>query len=147
VCEALAELAAAHPHAQFVYPVHFNPHVRATVDDLLRGRAAVQLVEPVDYLTMAWLLRRATLCVTDSGGLQEESAALGTPTLILRFETEWEYLVKSGAHKLVGNTPDSILDGAERWLSARGLAEIRATPAPTSPGAALRAVDAMLTPL
>jgi UDP-N-acetylglucosamine 2-epimerase (non-hydrolysing) len=142
----LAALGAVAVRHRLVFPLH--PRTRAAMAEQgLRMPPGIVVTDPLGYFDTLRLVRDSVALLTDSGGLQEESAALGTPTLILRFETEWEYLVKSGAHKLVGNTPDSILDGAERWLSARGLAEIRATPAPTSPGAALRAVDAMLTPL
>ena len=137
---ALGEIATRH---QVVFPLH--PRTRgAMADQGLTMPAGVLVTEPLGYLDTLRLVRDARALLTDSGGLQEESAVLGTPTLILRFETEWMYLVTAGAHKLVGNTPASIGEGAARWLSDAGLAEIRATPVPITPGASFAAVDAMI---
>lgn len=116
VCEALAQLAADHPDAWFVYPVHFNPKVRATVDELLRGRASVRLTAPVDYATMAWLMRRAKFCVTDSGGLQEEAPQLRLPVMVTRVATERPEAVREGGAVVVGYDRDVIVATADRWL-------------------------------
>ena len=86
-------------------------------------------------------MSNARALLTDSGGLQEEAAALGTPALILRNETEWRYLVDSGMHMLVGNTGESIRDGAQRWLQPDALRQLRAAKAPIWPGASARARD------
>jgi UDP-N-acetylglucosamine 2-epimerase (non-hydrolysing) len=137
---ALGDVAARCP---VVFPLH--PRTRAAMDDQgLRMPAGVHVTEPLGYLDTLRLVRDARALLTDSGGLQEEAAVLGTPTLILRFETEWEYLVAAGAHKLVGNTRASIAEGAARWLSDDGLAEIRATPVPVVAGASAAAADAIL---
>ena len=69
------------------------------------------------------------------------AAALGTPALILRNETEWRYLVDSGMHVLVGNTEESIRDGAHRWLQPDALKQLRTANAPIWPGASERALD------
>ncbi len=116
VCEALAALAGAHPDAWFVYPVHFNPQVRATVDELLRDRASVRLTPPVDYATMAWLMRRAKFCVTDSGGLQEEAPELRLPVMVTRVATERPEAVEEGGAVVVGYDRDAIVETADRWL-------------------------------
>jgi UDP-N-acetylglucosamine 2-epimerase (non-hydrolysing) len=137
---ALGDIAARYP---VVFPLH--PRTRAAMGD--QGVAmppGVEITEPLGYLDTLRLVRDARALLTDSGGLQEEAAVLGTPTLILRFETEWEYLVTAGAHKLIGNTRASIEHGAERWLSDAGIAEIRATPVPVVAGASHAAVDAIL---
>lgn len=134
--------AIAERHA-VVFPLH--PRTRAAMRD--QGVAmppGIMVIEPLGYLDTLRLVLDARALLTDSGGLQEESAVLGTPTLILRFETEWEYLVAAGAHKLIGNTPLSIGDAAARWLSPEGLAEIRATPVPITPGAAERTMNLIL---
>jgi UDP-N-acetylglucosamine 2-epimerase (non-hydrolysing) len=137
--QALGEIALRHT---LVWPLH--PRTRAAmVEQGLAMPAGILVTEPLGYLDTLALVRGAQALLTDSGGLQEESAVLGTPTLILRFETEWEYLVDAGVHQLVGNTVEAIRAGAERWLSADGLAKIRATPAPIRPGAAARAVEAI----
>jgi UDP-N-acetylglucosamine 2-epimerase (non-hydrolysing) len=137
---ALGEIAT---RQAVVFPLH--PRTRgAMTEQGLSMPAGVTVTEPLGYLDTLRLVRDARALLTDSGGLQEESAVLGTPTLILRFETEWMYLVTAGAHKLVGNTPASIAEGAARWLSDAGLAEIRATPVPVTAGASSAAVDAMI---
>ena len=137
---ALGEIARRCP---VVFPLH--PRTRgAMAEQGLTMPPGVVVTEPLGYLDTLRLVRDARALLTDSGGLQEESAVLGTPTLILRFETEWQYLVNAGAHKLVGNTPESIRAGADRWLADDGLAAIRATPVPIVAGASQGAVDAMI---
>jgi UDP-N-acetylglucosamine 2-epimerase len=138
---ALGEVARRCP---VVFPLH--PRTRgAMTEQGLTMPPGIVVTEPLGYLDTLRLVRDARALLTDSGGLQEESAVLGTPTLILRFETEWQYLVTAGAHKLVGNTPESIRAGAEQWLAADGLAAIRATPVPVVAGASQAAIDAMIT--
>ncbi len=137
---ALGEIAERHT---LVWPVH--PRTRAAMrEQQLVMPAAILVTEPLGYLDTLRLVRDARALLTDSGGLQEEAGVLGTPTLILRDETEWAYLVAAGAHKLVGNTPQSVRAGASQWLTSEGLAAIRATPVPVTPGASARAVDAIL---
>lgn len=138
--QALEAIAA---HQVVVFPLH--PRTRAAMREQgLAMPQGVVVTEPLGYLDTLKLVLDSRALLTDSGGLQEEAAVLGTPTLILRFETEWEYLVAAGVHKLIGNTPTSIGEGAERWLSPEGIAEIRATPAPITPGAAERTVNLIL---
>lgn len=117
VCRVLADLSAKHPQARFVYPVHLNPHVRATVDQTLRGRDNVWLTDPVDYATAAWLMRRARFIVTDSGGIQEEAPEVRRPVLVTRVATERPEAVEEGAALVVGYDPAHIADAAHAWLS------------------------------
>lgn len=117
VCRALAELSARHPEARFVHPVHLNPHVRATVDASLRGRDNVWLVDPVDYMVAAWLIRRARFVITDSGGIQEEAPELRKPVLVTRVATERPEAVEEGAALVVGYDAAHIVDAAHTWLS------------------------------
>lgn len=107
--------------------------------------ASILVTEPLGYLDMLRLVDQSAALLTDSGGLQEESAVLGTPTLILRFETEWQYLVDAGVHQLVGNTRDAIRQGCGQWLQPEALARIRAMSAPIQPGAATRSVETLAT--
>jgi UDP-N-acetylglucosamine 2-epimerase len=117
VCRALAELSTRHPEARFIYPVHLNPNVRATVDASLRGRDNVWLVDPVDYSVAAWLIRRARFVVTDSGGIQEEAPELKRPVLVTRVATERPEAVEEGAALVVGYDASHIVDAAHAWLS------------------------------
>lgn len=109
VCEAVRRIVENVPDVQVVFPVHLNPSVRAPVHSLLGGVSRVHLIEPVDYLMMIGLLMRADLVLTDSGGIQEEAAALGRPTLVLRDKTERTEGVEAGVARLVGTDADRIV--------------------------------------
>jgi UDP-N-acetylglucosamine 2-epimerase (non-hydrolysing) len=115
ICEALAQLAQR-PDVQIVWPVHPNPNVQAAVDALLRGRANVTLLEPLDYLPFIDLMRRAYLLITDSGGVQEEGPSLGKPILVLRDKTERPEAVHAGTVKLVGTDRELIVKEASHLL-------------------------------
>jgi len=142
----LDALGAVAAHERVVWPLH--PRTRAAIrEQQLTLSPAVVVIEPLGYLDMLRLVRDARALLTDSGGLQEEAAALGTPTLVLRDETEWEYLVTAGVQKLIGCTPCSIRDGVARWLAADGLSALRAASFPGRSGAAGRAVDAIVAAL
>ncbi|HWQ14511.1 MAG TPA: UDP-N-acetylglucosamine 2-epimerase (non-hydrolyzing) [Roseiflexaceae bacterium] len=136
---ALNELAERHT---IVFPVH--PRTAAAMRQQgLALSPRIRACEPLGYLDTLKLVGGASALLTDSGGLQEEAAALGTPALIIRNETEWRYLVDAGMHVLVGNTYESILAGAARWLRPDALAQLRAAEAPIVAGASERAVDAI----
>ena len=112
VCEALRDLAARYPDLVIVCPVHPNPNIREPVMRLLSGVGRVHLVEPLPYLDIMALLSRATLVLTDSGGLQEEAPSFGKPLLILRDVTERPEAVEVGAARLVGTDRASIFQNA-----------------------------------
>jgi UDP-N-acetylglucosamine 2-epimerase (non-hydrolysing) len=118
VCQAIVELAALHPSVQFVYPVHLNPQVRGLVERVLGScpRPNLHAIEPLPYLSFIALLARATLVLSDSGGLQEEAPTLGKPVLVLRATTERPEAVEAGAVKLVGTDRDTIVAEASRLL-------------------------------
>lgn len=114
---ALAELARRRAdEVELVYPVHLNPNVRQPAHRILGGQPNVHLVEPLDYLPMVHAMRRAYLVLTDSGGIQEEAPALGTPVLVLRDKTERPEAVEAGAARLVGSDPARVLAETERLL-------------------------------
>jgi UDP-N-acetylglucosamine 2-epimerase len=108
ICQGLLDIVARHPDVDVVYPVHPNPQVREPVLRLLGGQPRIQLVEPFDYVTFIGYLTRATLVLTDSGGIQEEAPALGKPVLVLRDQTERPDGVQVGAAQLVGTDPATI---------------------------------------
>jgi UDP-N-acetylglucosamine 2-epimerase (non-hydrolysing) len=116
ICQALAELAGRYPEVQFVYPVHLNPQVQGPVHALLGGLANVHLVAPQDYPHFVWLMDRAYLILTDSGGVQEEAPALGKPLLVLREVTERPSVLEGGTVRLVGTDPARIVAQAARLL-------------------------------
>jgi UDP-N-acetylglucosamine 2-epimerase len=115
VFEALLTLAGRHPDVAFVYPVHPNPQVHGPAYALLRADNIV-LVPPVGYAELVWLMDRACLVLSDSGGVQEEAPTLGRPLLVLRNVTERPEVVDAGAGRLVGTDRDRIVAEAERVL-------------------------------
>lgn len=116
ICQALAELAGRYPQVQFVYPVHLNPQVRGPVHALLDGLSNIHLVAPQDYPNFVWLMDRAHLILTDSGGVQEEAPALGKPVLVLREVTERPAVLEGGTVLLVGTDPVRIVAQSARLL-------------------------------
>src|ERR1035441_9056775 len=99
ICGALLRLARR-GDVQIVYPVHRNPHVLEPVHRLLGGEPNIVLLDPLDYIPFVDLMRRATLILTDSGGIQEEGPSLGKPILVLREKTERPEAVEAGTVKL-----------------------------------------------
>ncbi|MFJ4345144.1 non-hydrolyzing UDP-N-acetylglucosamine 2-epimerase [Pseudomonas sp. NPDC089401] len=116
ICQALAQLAEHYPDVQFVYPVHLNPQVQKAVYGVLSNRGNIHLVAPQDYPHFVWLMSRAHIILTDSGGVQEEAPALGKPVLVLRKVTERPSVLKGGTVKLVGTQTDTIVDETRRLL-------------------------------
>lgn len=122
ICLALADLAERHPDIEVLYPVHLNPNVRQPVNDILasRGLSNVHLIDPVDYLPFVYLMDRAYLIITDSGGVQEEAPSLGKPVLVMRETTERPEAVDAGTVKLVGTDRAVIVQECERLLTDSG---------------------------
>ncbi|MGJ0194264.1 non-hydrolyzing UDP-N-acetylglucosamine 2-epimerase [Pantoea sp. RRHST58] len=109
ICSALARIARQHPDAQIVYPVHLNPNVSEPVNRILSGIDNIVLIEPQEYLPFVWLMNRAWLILTDSGGIQEEAPSLGKPVLVMRDATERPEAVDAGTVKLVGTDVEKIV--------------------------------------
>ncbi|MCB9704843.1 MAG: UDP-N-acetylglucosamine 2-epimerase (non-hydrolyzing) [Myxococcales bacterium] len=116
ICDGLGELARRWPEVDFVYPVHLNPAVQEAVHRRLGGLDNVHLIAPVGYAAAIWLLRRSTLVITDSGGLQEEAPELGKPTLVTREATERPEARERGYALLVGYDAARLVAEASRWL-------------------------------
>jgi UDP-N-acetylglucosamine 2-epimerase (non-hydrolysing) len=119
ICAAVKDLVERFPDIEVVYPVHPNPNVRTVVLPALTGCERVHLIDPVDYLGLAGLLKRCHFALTDSGGIQEEAPALGKPVLVLRGETERPEAVEAGVARLVGTARDTIIEEASRVLEDR----------------------------
>ena len=109
ICEALRQIACKHPEAQVLYPVHLNPNVQEPVNRLLSKLENVFLIEPQQYLPFCYLMDRASIILTDSGGIQEEAPSLGKPVLVMRETTERPEAVEAGTVKLVGTDVDLIV--------------------------------------
>ncbi|WP_332823004.1 non-hydrolyzing UDP-N-acetylglucosamine 2-epimerase [Stutzerimonas kunmingensis] len=117
ICQALAETAKAFPDIDIVYPVHLNPNVSEPVNRLLAGIDNIHLIEPLDYLPFVYLMNRAYLILTDSGGIQEEAPSLGKPVLVMRDTTERPEAVEAGTVKLVGTDVAAIRNGLSTLLT------------------------------
>lgn len=115
ICGALRAIAEDN-HVQVVYPAHLNPNVQEPVKRLLGGVRGVHLIDPQDYQPFVWLMRRAHLIVTDSGGVQEEAPSLGKPVLVMRETTERPEALAAGTVKLVGTDAQAICAEAGRLL-------------------------------
>ncbi|HHF2865969.1 TPA: non-hydrolyzing UDP-N-acetylglucosamine 2-epimerase [Vibrio alginolyticus] len=109
ICEALASTAQKHPEVQIVYPMHLNPNVREPVNRILAGINNIHLIEPQQYLPFIYLMNRAYIILTDSGGIQEEAPSLGKPVLVMRDTTERPEAVEAGTVKLVGTNKNQIV--------------------------------------
>ena len=119
VAGAVRDLADKHKDLHFLFPVHPNPAVRDAVYPVLSGHPQITLCEPLGYDEFLAALKRAWLVLSDSGGVQEESTALGKPVLVLRKETERPEGVKAGTLKLVGTDRARIVDEVGRLSSSR----------------------------
>jgi len=100
-----------------VFPVHLNPAVKETAYGLLSGVSSITLTPPLDYQPLVYLMKRATLVLTDSGGIQEEAPGLGKPVLVLREVTERPEVVEAGMAQLVGTDRGTIASWTQRLLS------------------------------
>jgi UDP-N-acetylglucosamine 2-epimerase (non-hydrolysing) len=119
ICEGLARLARR-GDVQIVYPVHLNPNVLGPVHEALGGAGNVHLIEPQDYLPFVYLMDRADVILTDSGGIQEEAPSLGKPVLVMRDTTERPEAVRAGTVRLVGTDAQTIADSTARLLDDAG---------------------------
>jgi UDP-N-acetylglucosamine 2-epimerase (non-hydrolysing) len=128
ICEGLARIGGR-GDVDLVYPVHLNPEVQRCVGERLAGLPNIHLIEPVDYVAMVALMRRARLILTDSGGIQEEAPALGRPVLVMREVTERPEAVACGTASLVGTDPARIESEAARLLDDDTYYAGRARPA------------------
>jgi UDP-N-acetylglucosamine 2-epimerase (non-hydrolysing) len=120
ICLALKELALqAGEDVQFLFPVHRNPQVYQPVHQQLENIPNITLLPPLDYVSLVQLMKRSTLILTDSGGIQEEAPSLGVPVLVLRHVTERPEGVEAGAARLIGTEPERIVAETMHLLTDR----------------------------
>lgn len=117
VYKALRALVEEFADVEIIFPVHKNPKVREVVNEELGGLERVCLIDPLDYEPFANLMNRATLILTDSGGVQEEAPALGKPVLVLRDTTERPEAVDAGTVKLIGTNQEKVYEAAKLLLT------------------------------
>ena len=108
ICAALRRLSQR-PDLDIVYPVHLNPSVREPVLGTLANQRHIHLIEPLDYLPFVYLMQRAYIVLTDSGGVQEEAPSLGKPVLVMRDVTERPEAVAARTVRLVGTSEERIV--------------------------------------
>jgi UDP-N-acetylglucosamine 2-epimerase len=129
IAEAVRRIARAFAgDVEVAYPVHLNPNVDGPVRALLGSEPGVRLLAPLPYLRFLDLLVRATLVITDSGGVQEEATALGKPFLVVRRTSERMEAIDAGVGELVGTDAAAITEAAARLLSDAALYARRAAP-------------------
>jgi UDP-N-acetylglucosamine 2-epimerase (non-hydrolysing) len=119
ICDALREIAVKNKDCQIIYPVHLNPNVQKPVYNLLKDLDNVSLIAPLSYPAFVWLMEKAYLIITDSGGVQEEAPSLGKPVLVMRETTERPEAVEIGTVKLVGTDKNKIVEEAQELLTNR----------------------------
>lgn len=120
ICNALKFLAQNYPDVDFVYPMHLNPNVRRPIHDVFADDIQqinnVFFIEPLEYLDFVYLMERASIVLTDSGGIQEEAPGLGKPVLVMRDTTERPEALKAGTVKLVGTSYSAIIENVSSLL-------------------------------
>ena len=134
IFSAVRSIARKYPDFKIVYPVHPNPAVRKIAEEILGGEENIELCEPLDLKEFHSLLARSYLVMTDSGGVQEEAAALGKPCLVLRDKTERR---EGGSLLLVGTNEDEIFSAFERLVDDKDFYDsIKNAPNPFGDGKA-----------
>lgn len=120
ICKAINTLALKYPEIDFVYPMHLNPNVRTPIHEVfgddLSGSGNMFFIEPLEYLSFVYLMKKSTIVLTDSGGVQEEAPGLGKPVLVMRDTTERPEALEAGTVKLVGTDYNKIIDEVSSLL-------------------------------
>ena len=116
ICKALKQIAKNHPEFNIIYPVHLNPNVQKPVYELLDSVTNIKLINPLSYPAFVWLMEKAYLIITDSGGVQEEAPSLGKPVLVMRDTTERPEAVDAGTVLLVGTNTEKIISETKRLI-------------------------------
>ena len=113
---AIRRVCDEHPDIKAIYPIHMNPVVRETADEILGGDERIRIIEPLDVLDFHNFLSRSYLILTDSGGIQEEAPSLGKPVLVMRDTTERPEGIKAGTLRLVGTDEEVIYQNFKQLL-------------------------------
>ena len=120
MCQAIKTLSEKYPEVDFVYPMHLNPNVRKPIHEVFGDDLSVLdnmfFIEPLEYLSFVYLMEKASIVLTDSGGIQEEAPGLGKPVLVMRDTTERPEALEAGTVKLVGTDYDRIINEVSTLL-------------------------------
>ncbi|MBL7076034.1 MAG: UDP-N-acetylglucosamine 2-epimerase (non-hydrolyzing) [Kiritimatiellae bacterium] len=109
ICHAIRRLGKQYPETSFIYPVHMNPMVKEPVSRILAGQSNIHLIPPQPYVSFVYLMTKAHLILTDSGGVQEEAPSLGKPVLVMRETTERPEAVDAGTVRVVGTEENALI--------------------------------------
>ncbi|MDR1552619.1 MAG: UDP-N-acetylglucosamine 2-epimerase (non-hydrolyzing) [Prevotellaceae bacterium] len=111
ICKAIRDLSDKYPDVDFVYPMHLNPNVRKPVREIFgeRHQSNMFFMEPLEYFSFVYLMKKSFVVLTDSGGIQEEAPGLGKPVLVMRDTTERPEALTAGTVKLVGTNYNKIV--------------------------------------
>jgi UDP-N-acetylglucosamine 2-epimerase (non-hydrolysing) len=112
----MQDIVAAHNDVEIALTVHPNPNVQSVLQDTLGNSERIHLLPPQDYVPFVHLMKKATLILSDSGGIQEEAPALGKPVLVLRDHTERPEAIEAGTARLVGTDRGTITAEVARLL-------------------------------
>lgn len=113
---AIRRVMDEHPNVKAIYPIHMNPAVRQTANEILGGDDRIHIIEPLDVLDFHNFMARSYMILTDSGGIQEEAPSLGKPVLVMRDTTERPEGIAAGTLKLVGTDEEVIYQNFKRLL-------------------------------
>ena len=113
---AIRRVMDEHPNVKAIYPIHMNPVVRQTANEILGGDDRIHIIEPLDVLDFHNFMARSYMILTDSGGIQEEAPAMGKPVLVMRDTTERPEGIAAGTLKLVGTDEEVIYQNFKRLL-------------------------------
>lgn len=119
ICAAIRDLSMKYPRVDFVYPMHLNPNVRKPIHEVfghLTNLGNIFFIEPLEYVNFVYLMEKASIVLTDSGGIQEEAPGLGKPVLVMRDTTERPEALAAGTVRLVGANYDRIVQEVSTLL-------------------------------
>ncbi len=125
ICSTLKILCEKYPEVDFVYPMHLNPNVRKPVLEAF-GKSQLHnifLINPLQYLSFVFLMEKASIILTDSGGIQEEAPSLKKPVLVMRNTTERQEAIEAGTVKLVGTHPNVMIVEISKLLDCENCYE------------------------
>jgi len=117
IFNAIKQIANMLPECKILLPAHPNPEVQEKLS-ILRGQSNIKQIAPLSYEEFIPLMAAADLILTDSGGIQEEAPALGTPVFVLRNKTERPELIESGAGKMIGSETSRIVDEVIQFFNS-----------------------------
>ncbi len=113
---AIKRIVKEHPEVKVIYPIHMNPIVRETANEILGDDERIRIIEPLEVIDFHNFMARSYMILTDSGGIQEEAPSLGKPVLVMRDTTERPEGIKAGTLKLVGTNEETIYKEFKKLL-------------------------------